>query len=100
MRYDKVQISVNQQLRQPIYRSDAGYSSAGSNLAVTHRDRRQFPDAGLITSGILITILAAAIQTSSLEVRAGQIIVDNNGLFRLVQLMALPLLVEGVRAGL
>lgn len=100
MRYDKVQISVNKQLRQPIYRSDAGYSSAGSNLAVTHRDRRQFPDAGLITSGILITILAAAIQTSSLEVRAGQIIVDNNGLFRLVQLMALPLLVEGVRAGL
>ncbi|MGQ9614350.1 MAG: DUF6962 family protein, partial [Chloroflexus sp.] len=53
-----------------------------------------------ITSGILITILAAAIQASSLEVRAGKIIVDHNGLFHLVQLMALPLLVEGVHAGL
>lgn len=61
--------------------------------------RRRFPGAGLITSGILITILAAAIQTSSLEVRAGKIIVDHNGIFHLVQLVALPLLVEGVRAG-
>ncbi|MCX7859536.1 MAG: hypothetical protein N2385_05575 [Chloroflexus sp.] len=60
--------------------------------------QRQLPGAGRITLGILATIAAAGIQTSSLELVIGDIPFDHNGLFHLVQLAALPLLVEGVRA--
>ncbi|MEF3274492.1 MAG: hypothetical protein K6356_08850 [Chloroflexus sp.] len=64
---------------------------------LTHR--RQLLGAGRITIGILMTMLAASVQTSSLELVIGTIPFDHNGLFHLVQLAALPLLVEGVRAG-
>lgn len=62
--------------------------------------RRQLPGADRIMLGILVTIAAAGIQTSSLEVVIGEIPFDHNGLFHLVQLAALPLLVEGVRKSL
>ncbi|WP_298818527.1 DUF6962 family protein [Chloroflexus sp.] len=62
--------------------------------------RHQLPGAKRITVGILITMLAAGVQTSSLELVVGDVPFDHNGLFHIVQLAALPLLVEGVRAGL
>jgi hypothetical protein len=60
--------------------------------------RRRYFGARNITIGILITMLAAGIQTSSLALRIGKLPFDHNGLFHLVQLIAFPFLVEGVRA--
>jgi hypothetical protein len=57
------------------------------------------PGAGRISSGILLTMLAAAVQTQRRHVRLLGIPLDHNGLFHLVQLAALPPLASGVRAG-
>lgn len=56
--------------------------------------------AELTAGGILVSILAAAIQPSSLELEILGLPFDHNGLFHLVQIAGLPLLAAGVRAGL
>jgi hypothetical protein len=55
--------------------------------------------AGMITLGIGLSIVAAAVQASALSVR---LIVpfDHNGLFHLVQLTAIAALADGLRRGL
>lgn len=58
------------------------------------------PGAELTAAGILITIVAAAVQSSSLELELFGLPFDHNGLFHLVQLAGLPLLASGVKAGL
>lgn len=59
----------------------------------------RLPGAGMIALGIGLSILAAAIQASTLSVR---VIVpfDHNGLFHLVQLVATAALAIGLRRGL
>ncbi len=61
--------------------------------------QQRLPGSAQMTIGILITMIAAAIQTSSLEYTVAGVPFDHNGLFHLVQLAALPFLVEGARAG-
>ncbi|WP_028458987.1 hypothetical protein [Chloroflexus sp. Y-396-1] len=67
-----------------------------TDLAYRHR----FPGAGKIASGILVTILAAAIQNSSMELHIGDLVFDHNGLFHLVQMVGLLFLMEGARASI
>lgn len=57
------------------------------------------PGAGLITAGIVVTILAAVVQVSSLAV---DVIwrLDHNSLFHLVQMVGVILLFTGLRASL
>jgi hypothetical protein len=64
------------------------------SLALTRR-----PGAGLMTAGILVTILAAVVQVSSLAV---DVIwrLDHNSLFHLIQMMGVVLLFSGVRLSL
>jgi uncharacterized protein DUF6962 len=61
--------------------------------------RRRVVGAGLVTTGIALTIVAGAVQASHLSV---QLLVpfDHNGLFHLVQLVATTILVTGLRRGL
>lgn len=56
--------------------------------------------ADRIAAGILLSIIAAGIQASSLRATVAGIPFDNNGLFHLVQIAALPLLAAGVENGL
>jgi hypothetical protein len=56
--------------------------------------------AELTAAGILIALLAAAIQATRLRVDLFGVPFDNNGLFHLVQIAGLPILAAGVRAGL
>ena len=58
--------------------------------------RRQKPGAGTVAAGIVLTLLAAVIQSTSLSVT---IIwpFDHNGLFHLVQIVALFVTAAGVR---
>ena len=60
---------------------------------------RRTAGAGLVAIGLVLTIAAGVVQTSSLAVR---VIVpfDHNGLFHLVQLIATAVLVIGLRRGL
>ena len=60
---------------------------------------RRTAGAGLVAIGLALTIAAGAVQASSLAIR---VIVpfDHNGLFHLVQLIALAVLVIGLRRGL
>ncbi len=51
-------------------------------------------------AGIILSILAAAIQASSAELTIFGIPLDHNGLFHIVQLAGLPLLAAGLRAAL
>ncbi len=67
-----------------------------TDLAYRHR----FPGASKIASGILVTILAAAIQNSSMELHIGDLVFDHNGLFHLVQIVGLLFLMEGARASI
>ena len=62
--------------------------------------RYRFPGASKIASGILVTILAAAIQNSSMELHIRDLIFDHNGLFHLVQMVGLLFLMEGARASI
>lgn len=55
--------------------------------------------ASLVAAGILITIIAAAVQTSNLHLTVGWEF-DHNGLFHLIQMAGLPVLVAGLRAAL
>lgn len=56
--------------------------------------------AELTAAGLLITLLAAAVQASSLRLEVLGVPFDNNGLFHLVQSAGLPVLAAGVRAAL
>lgn len=56
--------------------------------------------AELTAAGILLSILAAGVQASSLRVTLLGLPFDHNGLFHLVQIAGLPVLAAGVRAGL
>jgi hypothetical protein len=56
--------------------------------------------AELTAAGILIALLAAAVQASSLKLEVLGVPFDHNGLFHLVQIAGLPVLAAGVRAGL
>lgn len=56
--------------------------------------------AELTAAGVLLTLLAAAVQASSLRLEVLGVPFDHNGLFHLVQSAGLPVLAAGVRAGL
>lgn len=56
--------------------------------------------AELTAAGILLSIIAAAVQASSLRLELLGLPFDHNGLFHLVQIAGLPVLAAGVRAGL
>jgi hypothetical protein len=53
-----------------------------------------------MAAGILLSILAAAVQSSSLELTILGVPLDHNGLFHIVQIAGLPLLAAGLRATL
>jgi hypothetical protein len=59
----------------------------------------RLPGAGRISAGILLTLLAAVVQTQPRRVRVAGVALDHNGLFHLVQIAALPPLAAGVRTG-
>ena len=61
--------------------------------------RRNHPGAGTIAAGIVLTLLAAVVQTSSLSVTIVWPF-DHNGLFHLVQIVALFVTAAGVRKSL
>lgn len=61
--------------------------------------RRGLPGASLVFAGIALSLVAAAIQASALELTA-VVPFDHNGLFHLVQLAATAILANGVAAGL
>lgn len=60
---------------------------------------QRLPGARRISSGILLTIIAAVVQTQPRHLRFGGIALDHNGLFHLIQLAALPPLANGLHAG-
>lgn len=55
--------------------------------------------AHLVAAGTLVSLIAAAVQTSRLRVTLLGLPLDNNGLFHLVQMAGLPILAAGLRAG-
>ncbi|NTW00726.1 MAG: hypothetical protein HGA19_05375 [Oscillochloris sp.] len=60
----------------------------------------QLTGAQQMAAGVLLSILAAAIQSSSLELTLFGVPFDHNGLFHIVQIAGLPLLAAGLHAGL
>lgn len=56
--------------------------------------------ANLMAAGILVSIIAAAVQASPLELEVAGLPFDHNGLFHLVQMAGLPLIAAGLRADL
>lgn len=56
--------------------------------------------AHLMAAGVLLSIIAAAIQASPLDLEVAGIPFDHNGLFHLVQMAGLPLIAAGLRASL
>ncbi|MGA1848204.1 MAG: DUF6962 family protein [Thermoplasmatota archaeon] len=57
--------------------------------------RKKLPGSGLITMGILLTIIAAGVQASESVEFTLIWEFDHNGLFHIIQMMALPFLVFG-----
>lgn len=60
----------------------------------------QLQGAELMAAAVLISIIAAAAQASSLKVNMLGVPFDNNGLFHLIQMAGLPVLNAGLRAAL
>jgi hypothetical protein len=58
---------------------------------------RRRPGSWLMVAGIIVTIAAAAVQTSRLRVRLGSFVFDHNGVFHLIQIAGLPILCVGVQ---
>ena len=60
---------------------------------------RRCPGAGRVTLGVALTLVAAAVQVSPLSMR---IIwpFDHNGLFHLVQIVAVLMIASGLRPGM
>ncbi|MBP1465491.1 hypothetical protein EYB53_007215 [Candidatus Chloroploca sp. M-50] len=56
--------------------------------------------AQMTAAGILLSLIAAAIQSSRLHTQIAGLPFDNNGIFHLVQIAAIPVLVGGIDAGL
>jgi hypothetical protein len=61
---------------------------------------RQLPGAWLLVLGIVLTIVAAVIQATQLVRFTLVWPFDHNGAFHLIQIIALPILAAGLRAGL
>lgn len=61
--------------------------------------RGGLPGASLLAAGLALTLVAALVQISSLTARV-VVRFDHNGLFHLIQIVAITLLVAGVRASL
>ncbi|MBM3770048.1 MAG: hypothetical protein FJW27_01935 [Acidimicrobiia bacterium] len=61
--------------------------------------RGGLPGAALIATGLVLTLAAALVQISSLSARVA-VRFDHNGLFHLVQIVAITVMVAGVRASL
>ncbi|HSN14607.1 MAG TPA: hypothetical protein VLT61_08240 [Anaeromyxobacteraceae bacterium] len=59
--------------------------------------RRRLPGAGVIAAGILLNLLAAAVQASTLSAHV-LVPLDHNGLFHVVQAVAVIVLLAGVGA--
>jgi hypothetical protein len=53
-----------------------------------------------MAAGVLISIIAAAVQASSLKLTVFGIPLDHNGLFHIVQIAGMPVLAAGLRAAL
>lgn len=59
--------------------------------------RRQLPGAGVVAAGVLLSLLAAGVQASTLSVDVG-VPLDHNGLFHVVQAIAVVVLLAGIGA--
>ena len=62
--------------------------------------KKRVPGAGLMTLGISLTIVAAVIQATKQLHWGGPVPVNSDGIFHLVQLVAVVVLVGGLRRGL
>jgi hypothetical protein len=63
--------------------------------------RRQLPGAGIVAAGILLNLIAAAVQASdTIGVSLAGVPLDHNGVFHLVQIVAVVVLTVGLRRGL
>ncbi len=62
--------------------------------------RKRVPGAALMTLGVGLNLAAAAVQQSPARVSVAGIPLDHNGLFHLVQMVALVVLTAGVLRGL
>ncbi|MBE0592835.1 MAG: hypothetical protein IH616_10605 [Gemmatimonadales bacterium] len=63
--------------------------------------RRQLPGAGIVAAGILLNLIAAAVQASdAVGVSVAGVPLDHNGVFHLVQIVAVIVLTVGLRRGL
>lgn len=62
---------------------------------------RQLPGAGIVAAGILLNLIAAAVQASgAVGVSVAGVPFDHNGVFHLVQIVAVLVLTVGLRRGL
>ncbi len=61
---------------------------------------RRLPGAWLMVGGIVLTIVAAVVQATQLVSFTLIWPFDHNGVFHLIQIVALPVLAVGLRAGL
>jgi len=58
--------------------------------------RRRLEGAGWMVTGVALNLVAAAVQQSDASVRLGPVPLDHNGLFHLVQLVAILALARGL----
>jgi hypothetical protein len=77
-----------------MYEAVAMILALGLYLAIAYQ--RKSAGAWLVSAGIALTLLAAAVQATSLQVRV-VVPFDHNGLFHLVQMVATVVLARGVR---
>lgn len=78
------------------YEAVAMLSALGMYLSLA--SRRQLEGAGIIAVGILLNIAAAAVQASNFSLTI-VVPLDHNGLFHLVQIVALVVLTRGLLRG-
>ncbi|NNJ09560.1 hypothetical protein EKD04_004395 [Chloroflexales bacterium ZM16-3] len=81
-----------------IYEAAAMLFALGAYARLAQAGR--FDGAQQMAAGVLISIIAASIQSSSLELTIFGVPLDHNGLFHIVQIAGLPLLAAGLRAAL
>lgn len=81
-----------------VYEAVAMLFALGAYARLLQADR--LSGAQQMSVGVLLSILAAAIQASSAELTILGIPLDHNGLFHVVQIAGLPLLASGLRAAL
>lgn len=78
---------------------EAAATLAALAIYATLAFRGNWPGASLLAVGLVLTLVAAAVQVSSLNVRV-LVRFDHNGLFHVVQMIAIALMAAGVRASL